>query len=479
MSQKSQHPRDTFSLSRRRFLGGAATLGGAAAAGALGFTRLARADLPLPAGRAFIFCHFPGGWDQLLLLDPRDPARFPDSERQRTFIEPRYQEVEGTLGYHGRLVRPSVPSPIVFGPLAQRDGARVQLTEFVPRMAVLRGVNMSALGHEVAYRYFLTAAYPVGTSARGSSVATEIAALMAPSVARRPLFNLSVGVETYNDRYPGSANALLVRSAEDLMVVLAPAGAAEPEAVERAMAERARAMDAECADAMYDRRGLWTSMREARATADGLLRDRVVQEFEFVTADTPAAQALRARYGFARGEFDHAGARAALAVQAIKTGTSQVVSVSLGKVVDTHFGNNAEHARLLTYGLSAFLALLDDLRSSPHPAGGTFLDHTTIVGFSEFARTPLFNSYNGRDHHQASSLMLLGAGIRGNTLVGATSDTGMSPIPWDVDNNVASDAGVILKPEHVAVTLLATLGLTSPRFRERPIRAVLAPRSGM
>jgi hypothetical protein len=75
--------------------------------------------------------------------------------------------------------------------------------------------------------------------------------------------------------------------------------------------------------------------------------------------------------------------------------------------------------------------------------------------------------------------MLLGAGIRGNTLVGATSDTGMSPIPWDVDNNVASDAGVILKPEHVAVTLLATLGLTSPRFRERPIRAVLAPRSGM
>jgi uncharacterized protein (DUF1501 family) len=468
VSKKLHPPQESFT--RRRFLGGAGALGGAAAAAALGFTRLARADLPLPAGRAFLFCHFPGGWDQLLLLDPRDPARFPDSERSRTFIEPRYQEVDGVLGYSGRLVRPTTPSPFVFGPLAHRAGARVQLTDFVDRMAVLRGVNMSALGHEVAYRYFLTAAFPVGTSARGSSVATEVAALMAPSVARRPLYNLSVGVETYNDRYPGSSSALLVRNAEDLMVVLAPTGSAEPEAVERAIAERRRVMDADCADGMYDRRGLWTAMGEARATASGLLRDRVSAQFEFVTADTPAAQDVRTRYGFARGEFDHAGARAALAAQA--------VSVSLGKVVDTHFGNNAEHARLLTYGLSAFLALLDDLRTSRHPAGGSFLDHTTVVAFSEFARTPLFNSYNGRDHHQASSLMLLGAGIRGNTLVGATSDTGMSPIPWDVATNTASDTGVILKPEHVAVTLLASVGLTSPRFREPPIRAVLAPGAG-
>ena len=40
-------------------------------------------------------------------------------------------------------------------------------------------------------------------------------------------------------------------------------------------------------------------------------------------------------------------------------------------------------------------------------------------------------------------------------------------------------AAMLLGRTDVAVTLLATLGLTSPRFRERPIRAVLAPRSGM
>ena len=473
ISDAERRAREGFSFTRRRFLGGAAGVAGAAAAGALGFTSLARADLPLPAGRAFLFCYFPGGWDQLMLLDPRDPTRFLDSERSRTLIELRYPEIDGIMGYRAQLVRPRIASPFVFGPLAERAGRAANLADFADRMAVIRGVNMAALGHEVAYRYFLTAQYPVGTSARGTSVATEIAALMAPRIARRPLPNLSVGVEAYNDRYPANTSALSVRNSQDLVMVLAPAGTAEPDEVEAAIAARA-AMQGPCSSEVYDRRGLWSIMREARGTADGLVRERVSSNFEFVTADTPAAQAIRARYGFGRGDADHPGARTALAVQAIKSGISQVVSVGVGMGTDTHFGNNATHARLLTPGVDAFLAALDDLRSSPHPQGGTFLDHTTVVGFSEFARAPLFNSYNGRDHHQNNSLMLVGAGIRGNTLVGATSDTGMSAMPWDLERNVQSDSGEILKPEHIAVTLLASVGLTSDRFRVAPIRAVLS-----
>jgi hypothetical protein len=466
--------REGFSFSRRRMLGGAVAAAGAAAAGAFGFTRLAHADLPLPSDRAFLFCYFPGGWDQLLLLDPRDPERFPDSERSRTLIELRYPQIDGLYGYRAQLVRPAGASPLVFGPMANRAGARVQLTDFADRMCVIRGINMSALGHEVAYRYFLTGAYPIGTSARGSSVATEIAALLAPRIPPRPLINLAVGVETYNDRYPATTSALSIRNAEDLVLVLAPAGTAEPDAVEAAIAARA-GRQAPCAEDRYDRRDLWSILRGSRGTAEALVRERVSSNFEFVTADTPAAQAIRAQYGFARGEFDHPGARAALAVQAIKTGVTQVASVAVGLGTDTHFTSNSEHARLLTPGVGVFTALLDDLRRSAHPAGGTFLDHTTVIGFSEFARSPLFNSYGGRDHHQATSLMLLGAGIRGNTLVGATTDVGMSPVPWDIVNNRASDTGTIMTPEHVAVTLMASAGLSTARFTEEPIAAALAP----
>jgi hypothetical protein len=157
--------------------------------------------VPLPAGRAFLFGYFPGGWDQLLLLDPRDPDVVTDAARPRTLIDLRYRDIDGLYGLRARLVRPPGRGPFVFGPLAHREGASVQLTDFADRMAVVRGVNMAALGHEVAYRYFLTAAHPAGTSARGSSVATELVAGMSPRVVR-PLGHLAIGVESYNDRYP-------------------------------------------------------------------------------------------------------------------------------------------------------------------------------------------------------------------------------------------------------------------------------------
>lgn len=462
--------REGFSLTRRGLLRGAVGGSMAALAGSLGFSRLARADVPLPSGRAFLFCYFPGGWDQLLLLDPRDPDVFTDAARPRTLIDLRYGDVEGVNGLHARLVRPA-SGPFVFGPLAHRDGAPVQLTDFVDRMAIVRGLSMSALGHEVAYRYFLTSTYPAGTSARGTSVATELVALMAPQ--NRPLNNLSVGVESYNDRYPGTANALFVRNADDLNLVLGPGSPAEPDRVERAIAERRRTSDG-CSDEVYDRRDLITSAHRSLDTASGLVRDQVWRTFDFVTATTPEAAAVRARYGFAPGEADHPGARAALAVQALKSGVSQVVSVALSAVADTHFGNNARHVQLLQPGLTAFVALLDDLRTSPHPEGGTLLDHTTVVGFSEFARAPLFNSFNGRDHHQASSLMLLGAGIRGGALVGATSDVGMAAVPWDLDNNRPSEGGSAITPGHIAATLLASAGVSSPRLSQAPLRALLA-----
>jgi hypothetical protein len=452
--------------------GAAGVLGGAAAA-TLGFEGLARADIPLPAGRAFLFCYFPGGWDQLLLLDPRDPTRFADNDRHRTLIEPRYRELEGYNGYSSQLVRPSIPSPIVFGPGARRVGERRSIADYVSRMAILRGVNMSALGHETAYRYFLTSQFPAGSAARGSNVAVEIVAQMAPRIPRRPIPHLSVQVESYNDRFPSTATAVQVSGLEDFLLVLAPTSQREDDVVEQMLVDRGRTA-APCTTEALDRRAALSTLRSSRAVADDLVRENVARHFEFVTADTEAARMLRDRYGIARGETNTPAARAALAAQAIKLGISQVVNVNIGNITDTHFVGNAAHMVLLQPGLTAFLALLDDLNTSRHPAGGTFLDHTTVVGFSEFCRTPLFNSFNGRDHHQASSLMLLGAGIRGNTIVGATSDIGMAAVPWDIANNRASESGEILKPEHVAATLLASAGLDTSRFRVQPLRGVLA-----
>ncbi|MBL8604859.1 MAG: DUF1501 domain-containing protein [Myxococcales bacterium] len=461
-----------FSVSRRRVLGSVAGAIGSASVGFFGFEKLARADLPMPSGRAFIFCYFPGGWDQLLFLDPRDPARFPDSDRSVNLFETRYQELEGVNGFSGQLVRPRDPSsPLAFGPAAAKPADMVKLTDFADRIAVVRGMNMNTLGHEVGYRYFLTGKFPVGTTARGTSIATEIVAQMVP---RRPIPNVSLRVESYNDRYSGAASALRVDTLDDLLLVLAPSRYQERDVVERALADYGQRVGP-CDPEVYDRRGLFSAMRGARSQADSIVQSGLAQYFQFVSGTDEASQAIRRRYRLTLGDANSPGARAALAAQAIKTGVAQVASVMIGNSTDTHFTGNAGHAAALYPGVSAFTSLLDDLRSTPHPSGGTFLDHTTVLGFSEFSRTPMFNNFGGRDHHLTGSCILAGAGIRGNTVIAESSNVGMAPARYDFARNVVAPTGENILPEHIAATLLASAGLDPYITRVNPIQALLAP----
>lgn len=469
-----------FSFTRRRLLQGACAAVGSAAVGMFGFERLARADLPLPSGRAFIFCYFPGGWDQLLFLDPRDPAvpAYSDENRGVNLFETRYADLEGVSGFSSRLVRPATAgSPLVFGPATAKPADSVNLTNFADRIAVVRGLNMSTLGHEVGYRYFLTGKFPAGAAARGSSMATEIVAQMAP---RRPIPNLALRVETYNDRHPGNASALRVDNINDLLLVLQPSAFQERDVVERALLEYNQTV-APCDVEAYNRRGLLTQMRAARSQADDIVRENLASRFRYVTdsatdvmGNATEAARIRALYGFAQGDVNAPGARAAMAAQAVKLGVSQVVSINIGNGTDTHFTGNPGHANLLYPGIRAFTMLLQDLATTPHPEGGSFLDHTTLLGFSEFSRTPLFNQFGGRDHHLTGSCILAGAGIRGNTVFGASSDVGMAAPRWDFANNRPSDAGEVIKPEHVGATLMASAGLDPAIMRVNPIRALLA-----
>lgn len=472
---KAQIDRDAphLRLSRRQLLGGTSVALGSAAVGSFGFQHLARADVPLPSGRAFIFCYFPGGWDQLLFLDPRDPARFPDSDRLQNLIETRYNDLDGVAGFSSQLVVPAGGrSPLAFGPAAAKPNDRVKITDFADRIAIIRGMNMGTVSHEVGYRYLLTGKFPVGTTARGTSVATEIVGQMAP---RRPIANLALRIESYNDRQPGSAAAMRVDSLDDLLLVLSPSQFMERDVVERALAEYGQTVRP-CDVEVYDRRGLETSMREARAQGEAIVAQNLASRFQYVSATTDEAIDIRSKYNFAVGDANSPGARAAMAAQAIKLGISQVVSITIGNSTDTHFVGNTGHAPLLYPGIQAFTALLSDLSSSPHPEGGSFLDHTTLVGFSEFSRTPMYNTTNGRDHHITGSCILAGAGIRGNTVVGESSNIGMAPGRWNISMNRSDPDGENLKPEHVAATLLASAGLDPYITRVQPLVGALAPR---
>ncbi|RME06978.1 MAG: DUF1501 domain-containing protein, partial [Deltaproteobacteria bacterium] len=83
------------------------------------------------------------------------------------------------------------------------------------------------------------------------------------------------------------------------------------------------------------------------------------------------------------------------------------------------FGNQGNLSRILDQGATA---LIEDLRAAGK------LDETLIVLVTEFGRTISDGNYglnrtNGRDHHRdAFTLFLAGGGIKGNTVLGTTTD---------------------------------------------------------
>ncbi len=466
-------------VSRRSVLRGVMGLSAFALASRVGFPEIARAASA--STRRFVFCYFPGGWDQLLFLDPRDPDAndklFDDSNRSTTLTETRYGNLEGHNGFASRLVR---AGNLTFGPAAEKPGQLgPKLSTYASRIAIVRGINMGTLGHEVGYRYFLTGKFPVGLTARGTSLATEAAAQMRSAL---PLPAISLRVEAYNDRHPGTFNAMRVDSIDDMLLVLERGkDLLERDAVEDALSAYAKTT-ASCDVNVYDRRGLLSRMRGADATARSTLASRLAGKFRFATGTDPGSEQIRAQYGFPKGDAGSPGARAAFVAQAIKQQVAQCVSVMIGNGTDTHFGTNQVHADALYPGVAALSALIDDLARSDAPpelqrvGGQKWLDHTTIVAFSEFSRTPLFNQFGGRDHHLCSSCLIAGAGIIGNQVVGSSGDVGMGPGRYDFKaSQVVKDGGENIMPEHIGATLLASAGLDPYILRVRPLQALLRP----
>ena len=478
MSRK-KHAR--FGFSRRDLLRGVLAASAAGFASRLGIERLASAATARETTRRFVFAYFPGGWDQLLFLDPRDTEandkRFDDSNRSTTLTETRYANLEGHNGFTPRLIK---AGNLTFGPATEKPASPApKLSKYYEKIAIVRGINMGTLGHEVGYRYFLTSKFPAGNTARGTSIASECAAQMGSSA---PLPALSLRVESYNDRYPGQYSAMRVDSIDDLLQVLERGkDLLERDAVEEALADYAKT-GTSCDVNVYDRRGILSRMRGADTTAHSTLASQLAQRFRFVGSDDDASQKVRAQYGFAKGDAGSPGARAAFAAQAIKQSVAQCVSLVIGNGTDTHFVGNPNHADALHPGIAALAALIDDLAKSDAPVelqksgGKSWLDHTTILCFSEFSRTPLFNQFGGRDHHLTSSCLLAGAGIVGNQVVGASGDVGMGPGRYDFKaRRAVSTGGENLLPEHIAATLLASAGLDPWTLRDpkAPIDALL------
>jgi hypothetical protein len=452
--------RPSGKVSRRRFL----------EIGATGLASLSSGTLLWPTrtraagttSKYFVLCNFAGGWDQLLVLDPRDNT-LPQFQRETAYLD----SGSGIHVAYDYLTDPDIKAVLAANPsgIQKPTGTTSSPLSFGPAMppslmahwqdmAVIRGFDMGSLEHSVAARYFLTGIFPQGLQAKGSSLPTVVTSKLGD---KSDVPHLSVYLETYNQGLPPFASGLPASYPSSVEKLLKPAGTALPSGSSAALAV-AESNDDTCAAHELNATGLVSLFRSSRTKARQLMGSQASSYFNWLNP-TPETQQLLTHFGITDLARQGAKMRAAIAAQAISKGVSQVVAVTVQGALDNHFDWTDRHAGPLREGLDAVGKLISWLKNAPDPDGGSVFDHTTIFCISEFARAPLLWNFVGRDHHMTSSCFVMGPGVKGNTVAGASTDVRMSAQPMELLTGQPG-TGVSLRPPDIHATVLASMGLS-------------------
>jgi hypothetical protein len=329
------------------------------------------------------------------------------------------------------------------------------------------------LTHEAGRRRFITGKPPTGLLARGSSAATWFASQFGEGEA---IPNLSVRVESYNVDLPNYATGLKVASVPDLVRSLKKSDPMLEPKLDNQL-DALLTQFSQCSAAQKSK--VWKAAESSRQKARQMVSNGFESLFDF-QAKTDAMAKVRDHYGigqYGAAALQSSEAQAAMAATALTAGITRVVSIQAAAGLDTHFDEwERDQGPTQERGFNAIARLMEDLESREYyNTGSTWMDHTTIVGFSEFSRTALVNDRGGRDHSLTNACFVAGAGIKGNQFVGASSDVGMAPLPTNLDTGIAGPDGEIVYPEHIIRALFHSVGVSEDiaDLRVDPLKAIL------
>lgn len=141
---------------------------------------------------------------------------------------------------------------------------------------------------------------------------------------------------------------------------------------------------------------------------------------------------------FAQGRFAMAG---------YKAGLTASVNIQIGGF-DTHGNHDNAHIPRL----ARLLKGVDLLKQEAENQG--ISDKVVFVMGSDFGRTPGYNNGNGKDHWSVSSMMFMGAGIKGGKTIGSSThrhdNNKINPSTLEVSK---SDNAIAITYEHINLAL--------------------------
>jgi hypothetical protein len=144
-----------------------------------------------------------------------------------------------------------------------------------------------------------------------------------------------------------------------------------------------------------------------------------------------------------------------LAVDALSRGLCHSVQLESGDW-DTHTGNDAQGPRHEAL-FKSLAALMQSLSAAK------LLDDTVVVVASEMGRTPRLNAAQGKDHWPVTSALVLGAGVAGGRVVGATTDA-LDAAPVDFTTGAVDPKGRPIAYADLAAGLLQHVGVDPSEF---------------
>jgi hypothetical protein len=361
----------------------------------------------------FVFVHAGGGWDATFICDPKGRA----NEEEENPVDHYFTDDIGTAGN------------LRYAPIGNNEAF---FQKHYQRTLVLNGIDNQTNSHDGGTRHTWSGKLSEGYPALAAIIAGVTAREQPMAFVSNGGYDLTQGlVAPTRTGNIGAINRIAYTNAID---------GNRPEGElyhSEATSDRIQAA--------LDRRRPWLERKFALPRSKAAVSQ--------LYAARTGKNEVRRLSEFLPGEFDRDGLKrqAQVACAAFRAGISKCANLTRGGF-DTH----GDHDDRQSASMAGLIAGVDFLWDEAERQG--IADKLTVVVGSDFGRTPAYNSGNGKDHWSTTSMMLMGRGITGNRVIGA-SDERVRSLAINPSTFAVDASGVRLEPKHIHRALRKLAGV--------------------
>lgn len=408
----------------------------------LRLTSLAGMSLSLPAfpklghaaslayeGPFWVTIHAAGGWDPTLLCDPKGRTSQNQPEPVNHYFVDEILEI----------------GPFRVAPV---NGHSAFFERFQEQLLVVNGIDVGTNSHEVGTRHIWSGSINPGTP--------SISALVAGA----------------RDEHP--ALPFLSNGGYDMTGgVVAPTRIPDTAAItEIAYPERLNGADPATQLYTHETLSRLKLAREARLhrLSEKATLPRVKKALSVLHQARSGQNELARLTEFLPESLDNSGnnlvRQSQIAMAAFRAGVCVSANLSIGGF-DTHGNHDAQHTPRMQQIIEGATFVMDEAERLG------IADKIVLLVGSDFARTPYYNDSNGKDHWSVTSMMMMGPGIQGGRVIGATTEQ-QSPRRVNPQTLALDENGIRMTPGHIHGALRQVAGIdTRSELLSFPVGAAL------